>query len=88
MPNHIHALIPIPEPNLAGGIRHWLTGTDRVSNLVRRAERRSGKASCCPADGLKRPAVGVHDSDFQQIQGGQQIGISDGITPGKKGARG
>ena len=26
MPNHIHALIQTPEPNLAAGIQHWLSG--------------------------------------------------------------
>jgi len=40
MPNQIHALLQTPEPNLASAIQHWLTGTHRVSNLVRRADRR------------------------------------------------
>ncbi len=26
MPNHIHALIQTPEPNLARGMQHWLSG--------------------------------------------------------------
>jgi hypothetical protein len=45
MPNQIHALIQTPEPNLASGMQHWLTGTDRVSNLVRRAEHRRRQSS-------------------------------------------
>ena len=27
MPNHVHALIQTPEPNLACGMQHWLQGT-------------------------------------------------------------
>jgi hypothetical protein len=33
---------------------------------------------------LKRAVGGVHDSDFQQIQGGQQIGILDLTTLGRR----
>jgi hypothetical protein len=33
---------------------------------------------------LKQEVVGVHDSDFQQIQGGQQIGILDLATSGRR----
>jgi hypothetical protein len=40
------------------------------------AKARREKVSRCSADGLKRAVGGVHDSDFQQIQGGQQIKIS------------
>jgi hypothetical protein len=45
MPNQTHALLQTPEPNLASGMQHWLTGTDRVSNLVRRAEHRRRQSS-------------------------------------------
>ena len=51
MPNQIHALLPTPEPNLASGMQHWL----------------SGCASRCSADGWKRAVVGVHGSDLQRI---------------------
>ncbi len=47
MPNQIHALHQTPEPNLASGKRHWVTGTDRVSNLVRRAEHRRRQSPGC-----------------------------------------
>ena len=26
MPNHIHALVQTPQPNLASGMQHWLSG--------------------------------------------------------------
>jgi hypothetical protein len=39
MPNQIDALMQIPEPNLASGMQHGLTGTYSVANLVRRADR-------------------------------------------------
>jgi len=52
--NHVHALIHTPEPNLARGMQHWLrelglafglTGTDSVSNLVRRAQQQSKRST-------------------------------------------
>jgi hypothetical protein len=45
MPNQIDALIQTSEPNLASGMRHCLSGTDRVSNLVRRAANRRRQSS-------------------------------------------
>jgi hypothetical protein len=45
MPKQIDAVIQTPQPNLASGMRHWLTGTDRVSNLVRRAANRRRQSS-------------------------------------------
>jgi len=54
MPNHVHALIQTPEPNLARGMQHWLrelgpasglTGTDSVFNLVRRAQQQSKRSA-------------------------------------------
>jgi hypothetical protein len=48
------------------------------------AEARHERISRCSADGLKRAVVGVPDSDFQQIQGGQQIGILDETTLGRR----
>jgi hypothetical protein len=35
-------------------------------------------------DELRRAVFDVHDSDFQQIQGGQQIGILDGTALGNR----
>jgi hypothetical protein len=40
--------------------------------------------SLSAADGLKRAVVGVRGSDFQQIQGGQQIKILDGTIFGRE----
>jgi REP element-mobilizing transposase RayT len=76
MPTHIHALIQTPEPNLASGVPQWREWVF--------AEARREKVSRCSANGLKRAVVGVHDSDFQQIQGGQQMGIPDGTTLGRR----
>ncbi len=45
MPNRIDALIQTAEPNLASGMQHWLTGTDRVAILVRRADHRRRQSS-------------------------------------------
>jgi hypothetical protein len=45
MPNQIHALLQTPEPNLASGMQHCPTSTDRVSNLVRRAANRRRQSS-------------------------------------------
>ena len=45
MPNPIHSLFQTPEPNLASSRQHRLSGTDRVSNLVRRAEHRRDRQS-------------------------------------------
>ncbi len=39
MPNHIHALIQTPEPNLARGMQHWLSG---YANWYAKRNRRSG----------------------------------------------
>ena len=33
MPNHIHALIQTPQPNLATGMQHWLAVTANRFNL-------------------------------------------------------
>lgn len=39
MPNHIHALIQTPEPNLARGMQHWLSG---YANWYAKRNRRIG----------------------------------------------
>jgi putative transposase len=39
MPNHIHALIQTPEPNLARGMQHWLSG---YANWYAKRNRRTG----------------------------------------------
>jgi REP element-mobilizing transposase RayT len=39
MPNHIHALIRTPQPNLARGMQHWLSG---YANWYAKRNRRSG----------------------------------------------
>ena len=36
MPNHIHALLKTPEPNLANGMQHWLSG---YANLIKKAKK-------------------------------------------------
>jgi putative transposase len=39
MPNHIHALIKTPLPNLCRGMQHWLSG---YANWYAKRNRRSG----------------------------------------------
>jgi REP element-mobilizing transposase RayT len=39
MPNHIHALLQTPEPNLAAGMQHWLSG---YANWYSKRNRRTG----------------------------------------------
>jgi putative transposase len=39
MPNHIHALIKTPQPNLCRGMQHWLSG---YANWYAKRNRRSG----------------------------------------------
>ena len=39
MPNHVHALIKTPEPNLSNGMQHWLSG---YANLYAKRNRRTG----------------------------------------------
>ncbi|TWT92830.1 transposase [Stieleria varia] len=39
MPNHIHALVRTPEPNLATGMQHWLSG---YANWYAKRNRRTG----------------------------------------------
>ena len=39
MPNHIHALIKTPEPNLSNGMQHWLSG---FANWYAKRNRRTG----------------------------------------------
>ena len=39
MPNYIHALIQTPEPNLASGMQHWLSG---YANWYAKRNRRTG----------------------------------------------
>jgi REP element-mobilizing transposase RayT len=39
MPNHIHLLLRTPEPNLASGMQHWLSG---YANWYSKRNRRSG----------------------------------------------
>ena len=39
MPNHIHALIQTPEPNLASGMQHWLSG---YANWYSKRNQRTG----------------------------------------------
>jgi len=39
MPNHIHALIKTPEPNLSNGMQHWLSG---YANWYAKRNRRTG----------------------------------------------
>ncbi len=39
MPNHIHALIETPEPNLAHGMQHWLSG---YANWYAKRNQRTG----------------------------------------------
>jgi len=39
MPNHIHALIKTPEPNLSNGMQHWLSG---YANWYAKRNRRKG----------------------------------------------
>ena len=39
MPNHIHALLQTPEPNLARGMQHWLSG---YANWYAKRNRRTG----------------------------------------------
>jgi REP element-mobilizing transposase RayT len=39
MPNHIHALIKTPMPNLSGGMQHWLSG---YANWYAKRNRRTG----------------------------------------------
>ena len=39
MPNHVHALIRTPEPNLAAGMQHWLSG---YANWYAKRNRRTG----------------------------------------------
>lgn len=39
MPNHIHALLRTPEPNLATGMQHWLSG---YANWYAKRNRRTG----------------------------------------------
>jgi len=39
MPNHVHALIQTPEPNLARGMQHWLSG---YANWYAKRNRRTG----------------------------------------------
>lgn len=39
MPNHIHALIRTPQPNLARGMQHWLSG---YANWYAKRNRRTG----------------------------------------------
>ena len=39
MPNHIHALIKTPQPNLSNGIQHWLSG---YANWYAKRNRRTG----------------------------------------------
>ena len=39
MPNHIHALIKTPQPNLSNGMQHWLSG---YANWYAKRNRRTG----------------------------------------------
>ena len=39
MPNHVHALIQTPEPNLARGMQHWLSG---YANWYAKRNQRTG----------------------------------------------
>ena len=39
MPNHIHALIRTPQPNLSRGMQHWLSG---YANWYAQRNRRTG----------------------------------------------
>ena len=39
MPNHIHALIKTPQPNLCRGMQHWLSG---YANWYAKRNRRTG----------------------------------------------
>ena len=39
MPNHIHALLTTPEPNLSKGMQHWLSG---YANWYAKRNRRIG----------------------------------------------
>jgi putative transposase len=39
MPNHIHALLKTPEPNLSNGMQHWLSG---YANWYAKRNRRTG----------------------------------------------
>jgi len=39
MPNHVHALIQTPEPNLAAGMQHWLSG---YANWYSKRNQRTG----------------------------------------------
>ena len=39
MPNHIHALLKTPEPNLANGMQHWLSG---YANWYAKRNQRTG----------------------------------------------
>ncbi len=39
MPNHVHAMIKTPEPNLCRGMQHWLSG---YANWYAKRNRRSG----------------------------------------------
>jgi REP element-mobilizing transposase RayT len=39
MPNHIHALVKTPEPNLSRGMQHWLSG---YANWYAKRNRRTG----------------------------------------------
>ena len=39
MPNHIHALIKTPQPNLSRGMQHWLSG---YANWYAKRNHRSG----------------------------------------------
>ena len=40
MPNHVHALIQTPEPNLARGMQHWLSG---YANWYAKRNQRTGQ---------------------------------------------
>ena len=44
MPNHVHALIKTPEPNLCRGMQHWLSG---YANWYAKRNRRTS-ARLCP----------------------------------------
>ena len=63
-----------PQSTCVFRVRPDGTGLERLTDRIRTG---IDLVSRCSAEGLKRAVVGVHDSEFQQIQGGQQIGILD-----------
>jgi len=59
MPNHIHALIKTPQPNLCRGMQHWLSG---YANWYAKRNRRTGHLNP-PDPKLERLRDWVHGGE-------------------------